>query len=378
MAETGADDDKDDDNKKKEKETEWVFVTSSKKGKSAKRKPSSRSSSTTAFPASFHQPHGGGLRDTYTSADIQCETTRLLAAVEIAKRMLSPTAFYSNLEHALLSRFTSGSGWKTGGREDREVRTLVCYGLGSIQSTDSHPLWQLACACLLKDRLHILLSSLPPSPSSPPLLTAEVYDPLFDGLDTHLLTLLGWHVLPHNEHGKRRALTPTVFFMPCCHRRLYSNLLWANWSPDCLQNVLLVGNRLRSYEERTLASEKEKDESDCILPLLPWMRETLVSWKRKEEEKGDEGEEEKQVESKTRSEREKEDKVVKSAFVDLCVTDFPNLPLMEGGEENEDVEEEEELREKILWKRRPPEHNEDMDVGCVIKFSSQKNVEAVF
>lgn len=132
--------------------------------------------------------------------------------------------------------------------------------------------------------------------------------------------------------------------------------------------MLLVGNRLRSYEERTLASEKEKDESDCILPLLPWMRETLVSWKRKEEEKGDEGEE-KEVESKTRSEREKEDKVVKLAFVDLCVTDFPNLPLMEGGEENEDVEEEEELREKILWKRRPPEH---MDVGCVIKFSSQK------
>ncbi|GAB5032039.1 Hypothetical protein NocV09_00800130 [Nannochloropsis oceanica] len=125
MAETGADDDKDDDNKKKEKETEWVFVTSSKKGKSAKRKPSSRSSSTTAFPASFHQPHGGGLRDTYTSADIQCETTRLLAAVEIAKRMLSPTAFYSNLEHALLSRFTSGSGWKTGGREDREPKSTT-------------------------------------------------------------------------------------------------------------------------------------------------------------------------------------------------------------------------------------------------------------
>jgi hypothetical protein len=126
--------------------------------------------------------------------------------------------------------------------------------------------------------------------------------------------------------------------------------------------VLLVGNRLRSYEERTLASEKGKDESDCILPLLPWVRETLVSWKRREEEKKDEGEEEKDVESRRRSEREKEEKVVKSAFVDLCVTDFPDLPFVEGGQEKE-----EEIREGILWKRRPPEHNDATEGDREIK-----------
>jgi len=320
---------------------------------------------------------------------MQREAMRLLAAVEAAKTALAPTAFNANLEHALLSRCVFDSGGKEGGREGKVVRTLVCYGLGSIQSTNGHPLWQLACACFLKDHLTNLLDSTPSalasSPSStpittksssspstasssssisPPCITAEAYDPLFDRLDTHLLTLLGWHVLPHNEHGKRPALTPTLFFMPCCHRRLYSNLLRANWSPACLGNVLLVGNSLRSYEERALASEKGNDESDCVLPLLPWVRETRISWKRGEElqEEGKGGNDENRVETESRrkSEKEKEEKVVKSAFVDLCVTDFPNLPL-EGDEM--DNKEEEANGKEILWKRRPPENFDATEGG---------------
>lgn len=122
--------------------------------------------------------------------------------------------------------------------------------------------------------------------------------------------------------------------------------------------MLLVGNSLGSYEERALASEKGKDVSDCVLPLLPWVRETRVSWKRKEERKEEEG---KDTESRRRSEKEKEEKVVKSAFVDLCVTDFPNLPKVEGDGKKEKNMQGDAL--ESLWNRRPPEHFDASENG---------------
>lgn len=76
-----------------------------------------------------------------------------------------------------------------------------------------------------------------------------VFDPVMTETDKGILDALGCSI-PHNEKGKRccgdmsenksavgspRARTraiPTLFFMPHCPYRLYSNLLWANWSSE--------------------------------------------------------------------------------------------------------------------------------------------------
>ena len=100
-----------------------------------------------------------------------------------------------------------------------------------------------------------------------------------------------------------------------------------------------------------MASEKGKDESDCVLPLLPWVRETRVSWKRREDQKEKEGEDTK---SSRRSEKEREERVIKSAFVDLCVTDFPSLPVVKGDGKKEKNEQGDAL--ESLWNQRPTEH----------------------
>ncbi len=41
--------------------------------------------------------------------------------------------------------------------------------------------------------------------------------------------------------GERRGMV--LFFMPHCPRRLYSNLLWANWRPRALPSLVVAGNR---------------------------------------------------------------------------------------------------------------------------------------
>lgn len=87
-----------------------------------------------------------------------------------------------------------------------------------------------------------------------------VFDPVMNDMDTAILASLGCRI-PENEQGKRccygagrelgqeegdgkrRRTRPTLFFMPHCPIRLYSNVLWANWSSegDCLNKVPTCG-----------------------------------------------------------------------------------------------------------------------------------------
>ena len=49
---------------------------------------------------------------------------------------------------------------------------------------------------------------------------------------------------------RRKVQTHTLVFMPHCGRAMYNNLLWANWSPENLAKLTLIGNSFLSYLER--------------------------------------------------------------------------------------------------------------------------------
>ncbi|KAK7316813.1 hypothetical protein RJT34_00542 [Clitoria ternatea] len=64
-----------------------------------------------------------------------------------------------------------------------------------------------------------------------------------------VLEALGCSVISINEHGRREALKPTMFFMPHCEAKLYNNLLHANWKPELLSNMVIFGNSFETYEQ---------------------------------------------------------------------------------------------------------------------------------
>ncbi|KAE9617190.1 hypothetical protein Lal_00034745 [Lupinus albus] len=112
---------------------------------------------------------------------------------------------------------------------------MVMYGIGSIELYEP-PCLQLSLAILMKRDFSWIEN-------------IEVFDPILSVTETRVLEAFGCSVISINEHGKREAVKPTMFFMPHCEAELYNNLLQANWKPKPLSNMVLLGNSFEEYEE---------------------------------------------------------------------------------------------------------------------------------
>ncbi|XP_065933928.1 uncharacterized protein [Magallana gigas] len=106
---------------------------------------------------------------------------------------------------------------------------IVSYGLGNFAEC-LVARYQLALLVAVRDDLQVPPNSL------------LLYDPKFLSVEKDVLTSFGFQVLKENEEAKRCCERPTLFYMPHCGKSLYNNLLFANWSPDRLCHVVIIGN----------------------------------------------------------------------------------------------------------------------------------------
>lgn len=112
---------------------------------------------------------------------------------------------------------------------------MVIYGIGSIKLYEP-PRLQLSLAILMRRDFSWIGN-------------IEVFDPILSATESRVLEALGCSVMSINEHGRREALKPTMFFMPHCEAELYNNLLQANWKLNLLKNMVLFGNSFETYEQ---------------------------------------------------------------------------------------------------------------------------------
>ncbi|XP_029998882.1 SRR1-like protein [Sphaeramia orbicularis] len=129
-----------------------------------------------------------------------------------------------------------------------EQLQCVCYGLGPFSSCVSAR-YQLAMLLLLLDARQILLKD------------CSVYDPAFSSGEKDVLREMGLTVLTENEEGKHLVTKPTIFYMMHCGKALYNNLLWKNWSTQCLPLMVIVGNSFCSMRDRTIDRVFKQDYS---------------------------------------------------------------------------------------------------------------------
>ncbi|XP_056008981.1 SRR1-like protein isoform X2 [Ostrea edulis] len=136
---------------------------------------------------------------------------------------------------------------------------IVTYGVGNFAECLISR-YQLALLLALRDNLQV-------SPND-----VLLYDPKFFEAEKELLSSLGLQVLSENEEGKRQCEKTTLFYMPHCGKSLYNNLLSANWTPDRLCHLIIIGNSFTNMVQNFPSSTLKKCAS-FILRIQPFTEE---------------------------------------------------------------------------------------------------------
>ncbi|XP_014666662.1 PREDICTED: SRR1-like protein isoform X2 [Priapulus caudatus] len=146
------------------------------------------------------------------------------------------------------------------GVDELGITEIVCYGLGHVSSCPIARL-QLCLLSIMRELLQV---------------KCIAFDPIFTASEKAYLTQQGISLIEKNEEGRRRACNGgTLFFMPHCDKPLYSNLLCANWEPEHLSRVILVGNSFRNMAEN-LPCRKLQELAPFVLKVLPHVVEIPV------------------------------------------------------------------------------------------------------
>ncbi|XP_027356032.1 protein SENSITIVITY TO RED LIGHT REDUCED 1 [Abrus precatorius] len=174
-------------------------------------------------------------QEAWTPTDSQTDPireTKLMQKMEKCIAKIGSSKFYhtfrDQIETSVLDYFHRVLG--------SEIKMpMIIYGIGSIELYEP-PCLQLSLAILMKRDFSWIGN-------------IEVFDPILSVSESRVLEALGCCVISINEHGRREAIKPTMFFMPHCEAELYNNLLHANWKPELLSNTVIFGNSFETYEQ---------------------------------------------------------------------------------------------------------------------------------
>ncbi|XP_054805547.1 protein SENSITIVITY TO RED LIGHT REDUCED 1-like [Prosopis cineraria] len=138
--------------------------------------------------------------------------------------------FYRKLKEQLQSPLISKHMRRVLGSESK--MQVIIYGIGNIEWHEKRNRMQLSLPILMKKDFTWIGD-------------IEIFDPILQTIECRVMKALGCSVCSFNEHGRREALKPTLFFMPFCQRTLIDNLLQTNWKISLLKNIVLLGNSFK-------------------------------------------------------------------------------------------------------------------------------------
>lgn len=172
----------------------------------------------------------------WTPIDLETDPekeSKLMEKMQMCIQRFENSDFHGNLLKQIQNPDMLDKFLKVLGSEEK--MQMVIYGIGSIQSYEASRL-QLSLAISLKRSFDWIGE-------------IELFDPIISLTESKVLTSLGCSVLSVNEQGRRRAVKPTLFFMPHCEADLYNNLLEENWEVDRLNRLIIFGNSFDEYEQ---------------------------------------------------------------------------------------------------------------------------------
>lgn len=196
--------------------------------------------------------------------------TDLQRKVNHARDFITCTDFYTDFKGKMKECLNKVSCFHHGKTTEYQPRKpmqfvipdeIVTYGLGNFAEC-LIARYQLALLLALREDLQV-----PPN-------DVLLYDPKFLSVEKEVLTGFGLQVLTENEEAKRCCEGPSLFYMPHCGKSLYNNLLFANWSPERLCHIVIIGNSFTNMVQN-LPSSTLKRCAPLVMKIQPYTEEVV-------------------------------------------------------------------------------------------------------
>ncbi|KAF8041447.1 hypothetical protein BT93_A0138 [Corymbia citriodora subsp. variegata] len=163
--------------------------------------------------------------------EVKDEAARIRQEVLMTARDLAETKYYGHIAGLFQDDLEFRRHLDRVLGPDPEPVLMVIYALGSPELNHNSQ-YQLALVILLKRDFPDRIGDI------------ELYDPVFSPVDCLALEMLGLQVLPTNEHFRRPADKPTLFFLPSANIWHVGNLLEANWCTSRANRMMILSNSL--------------------------------------------------------------------------------------------------------------------------------------
>lgn len=142
----------------------------------------------------------------------------------------------------------------------KDIKQIICLGIGRV-SECSIARHQLSLLAIIQQKLKII--------------SAKIYDPVLSNYDKVILERLNFEILSENKEGKYSITTPTLFYLPHCPKQITNNLLFANWKPESLKNLILICNSFKSIIEST-PERLLRPNAHFLLEINPFVTEIEI------------------------------------------------------------------------------------------------------
>uniref|UniRef100_A0AAV1TZX1 SRR1-like domain-containing protein n=1 Tax=Peronospora matthiolae TaxID=2874970 RepID=A0AAV1TZX1_9STRA len=192
----------------------------------------------------------------------------------IANESLRDSALLKDALRAIVKQFHLTEACTSLDKDAEDERLVVVgYGLGSFCAS-SNAVHQLGFLVALKQALDNgwRLTADAKDAAKPDGIqpAVELFDPVMNKSDAVIAEQLGMTVIQENEHGRRKVVCNTVFFMPHCAKVLYENVLACNWGL-AVKQLVIIGNSFSAYGDRVLAAEERREL--LLEKVVPYLEE---------------------------------------------------------------------------------------------------------
>jgi len=188
--------------------------------------------------------------ESHSDAEVNTEVQEIIKKIQLALEKLQKSSFYTEFVKQIQNPEMMARIERVRSTDPHHSQLqVVLYGVGEMDPNnktnaaahhnsdtdiEAHHM-QLCLAILLRENFEWVHDIV-------------VYDPVLSTFEQEAINAFDCNYLSVNEDGRRTVDRPTLFYMPHCEITLTDRVLEANWTPENLNKIIIIGNSLKDYD----------------------------------------------------------------------------------------------------------------------------------